>query len=174
MPRRSKVELLPDDVRRQLDERLIAGAFGGYTELADWLETLGLEIGRSSLHRYGSRLEERVAQIKLATEQARAIVESSPDDEGAVSDALMRLLQERLMRLLIETDVDPNDKVRLERVARAVADLARATVTQRKWASEVRAAAQAAASAVERIARSGGMSDTAVSEIRAQILGIAS
>jgi len=58
--------------------------------------------------------------------------------------------------------------------AKAVAELTRATVSQKKWQSEVREKANAAADAVEAIAKKGGLSAEALDTIRRGILGIAS
>jgi len=108
--------------------------------------------------------------LKLASEQARAVVNATGDDEGAVSEALMLMVQEQLFNLLNSADRDAID---LPKVARAVADLGRTTVTQKKWQTEVRAKAAVAADAAERIAKKGGLSAASVAEIRKSILGIA-
>ena len=51
--------------------------------------------------------------------------------------------------------------------------LSRARVNQARWAQEVEDRARAAAEKVSSLARAGGMSEAAVAEIRASILGIA-
>jgi len=171
MPARSKVEQLPDSVRADLDARLIQSAFGGYRELAEWLQDQGYEIHKSALHAYGQRFEERMASLKLVTQQARAVVEHSPDDEGAVSEALMRLVQEKLFTVLMDLEVDPQT-VDISKVAKSIAELGRASVTQKKYAAEVRNRAKDAAEKVAKAAKSAGMSAATVNELRAQILGI--
>lgn len=171
MPPRSKVEQLPEAVRTQLDSRLIQSSFSGYRELAQWLQEQGFEIQKSALQAYGSKFEDRVSALKLATQQARAIVEESPDDEGAMSEALMRLVQEKLFSVLMDLEVDPAT-VDLAKVAKSIAELGRASVTQKKYATEVRERAKAAADAAVKIAKRGGLSVDAVGEIRAAILGI--
>ncbi len=171
MPPRSKVDLLPDDVRGALNARLIEQSFSGYAGLSAWLEDQGYEIKKSALHAYGSRFEDRLSSMRMATEQAKAIVAGSPDDEGAMSEALMRLVQEKCFSILIEMEVDPS-KVNLSSMAKAVAELGRASVTQKKYATEVRERASAAAEQADKIAKRGGLSEGAAAEIRAAILGI--
>ncbi len=171
MPPRSKVSLLPDDVRANLDARLIQSGFSGYVELSEWLTSQGFEIKKSALHAYGSNFEERVNALKVATQQARAIVEQSPDDEGAMSEALMRLVQEKIFSILLELEVDPS-KVNLSSITKSVAQLARASVAQKEYAAKVRERASAAAEAASTIAKRGGLSATSVAEIRSAILGI--
>jgi hypothetical protein len=50
-----------------------------------------------------------VADIKTATEMARTIVEANPDDDNSQNEALIRLTQERIMQLLVESK-DTNDR----------------------------------------------------------------
>lgn len=171
MAPRSKVELLPDAVRQDLEQRLIKSGFSGYEELAAWLQEQGFEISKSSLHRFGSSFEDRCAALRIATQQAKAIVAASPDDEGDMTEALMRLMQERLFSALIDIEVDPS-KLNLGSLAKALAPIARASIAQKKYASEVKERARAAAEAVDRIASSGGLSAEGAAELRAKILGI--
>jgi len=174
MVARSAVSQLPEEIRAELERRLVRSSFSGYEQLAAWLTEQGFEISKSSLHRYGSKFEERAAQLKVATEQARAIVAETPDDEGAISEALMRLVQEKLFSVLIDFEVDPKKPLNLGSLAKAIAELGRASVTQKKWQTEVKAKVDAAAESVTKIAASGGLSKSSVDELRRQILGIAS
>ena len=91
MPTRSKVMQLPESVRSQLDQKLIANGFSDYPALADWLAGQGFEIGKSSLHRYGQEFEDKLAALRIATQQAQAIGEAVEDDGNALGDALVRL-----------------------------------------------------------------------------------
>lgn len=170
MPPRTKVEALPAEVKAWLDKALVEGNFSGYEQLEDELKARGHTIGKSSLHRYGSAFEQKLASLKMASEQAKAVVTAAPDEEGAVNEALMRLVQEHLFNLLMAE----GGKMDLPKVARAVAELGKASVTQAKWRAEVRAKAEAAAEAAARIGRKGGLSEDSVAEIRRKILGITS
>lgn len=66
MGKRSAVEMLPDDVRKQLEHEIRKSRFSGYEQHRKWLEQQGYEISRSAVHRYGQKLQ------KLA---------SSPDEQ---------------------------------------------------------------------------------------------
>lgn len=171
MAARSKVDQLPEEVRQALEQRLIKSGFSGYEDLAGWLQDQGFEISKSSLHRWGSTFEDRVDSLRIATQQAKAIVQASPDDEGDMSEALMRLMQERIFSALVTLEVDPK-KVNLGSLAKALAPIARASIAQKKHAAEVRARVQAAASAVDRIVTAGGLTADAGAKIREEILGI--
>ena len=130
MGRRSKVLSLPRDVRRRLDALLIERGFEGYTELADWLAGEGHSIGKSALHQYGQGLERRIEQIRLATEQAEALVAAAPDDQGALADASLRIVQERIFELMLAAE--DGDLKTLAGTARALAETARASTTVRQ------------------------------------------
>jgi len=169
MPPRSKVATLPAEVKAWLDKALADNNFSDYEALADELSGRGFAISKSALHRYGQNFEERLSALKMASEQARAVVAAAPDEEGAVNEALMRLVQEHLFKLLMSE----GGQIDLPKVAKAVAELGRASVVQKKWQSEVRAKAEAAASQVEKIAKKGGLDAGTVAEIRREILGVA-
>lgn len=75
MGKRSAVEMLPDDVRRQLDDEIRKSRFSGYTQHSEWLERQGYEISRSSVHRYGKKLQETVSgkeKIEIGMEELQA------------------------------------------------------------------------------------------------------
>ena len=169
MPPRSKVAGMPAEIKEWLDRALAENNFSDYELLAEELKARGYAISKSALHRYGQAFETRLSALKMASEQARAVVAAAPDEEGAVNEALMRLVQEHLFKLLMAEEGEFD----LPKVARAVAELGRATVTQKKWQAEVRARTEAAAAAVEKIAKKGGLSAESVDQLRREILGIA-
>jgi hypothetical protein len=170
MPPRSKIKQLPDPVKQWLDRALIEGNFSGYELLEKELAERGYAIGKSSINRYGQEFEQRLHALKLATEQAKAISEAAPDDAGAMNDALIRLVQQKAFDTLLKME----EGAPMKEIGLMVARLSNATVKQKQFAAEVRAKAESAAAAVEKIAKKGGLSAAAVKEIRSQILGIPS
>ncbi len=164
--------LLPKAVKAWLDAALIEGAYGRYEALSAALKERGHDISKSALQRYGSKFDKTLATLKVASEQARAVVNAAPDDEGAVSEALMRLVQEKLFQVMLNFEVDPDKPLNIASAAKAVAELSRATVTTKKWQEEVRAKAATVADAAAKLALSGGLSEKAADEIRTKILGI--
>ena len=168
MGQRSKVEDLPVDVRDELDQRLFKGNFSGYLHLERWLREHGYEIGKSSLHRYGSRLEESMAQLRRSTEQAKALVAASPDEAGDMTEATMRLMQEKLFSLLMEVDLDP-ESADLAKIAKALAPLARAQIALKKFSTEVRDRLE---KVVDEQAKAQGMTDEQARFWREKFLGV--
>lgn len=173
MPRRSKVEQLPPEIKAWLDQALVQSNFSQYELLSAELKKRGCEISKTGLHRYGQDFEERLKTLRLVTEQARAVVQASPDEDGAVNDALVRLTQEKMFGILMEINVDP-DSVDLAKLARAVAELGKASVAQKRWQMEARKSALAEAAKEAGVAaKSVGLTDDAVEQIKRRILGIA-
>ncbi len=172
MPRRSKVEQLPADIKQWLDDALVANNFGRYRLLAEELKKRGCDLSKTALHRYGQDFEERLKTLRLVTEQARAVVKAAPDEDGAVNDALVRLTQEKMFNLLIELEVDPK-KVDLSKLARAVAELGKASVAQKRWQAEARKKAiEDAAKEAGSAAKRAGLTQDVVDQLKTRILGL--
>lgn len=172
MAARSKVDQLPETVRSELERRLIGSAFSGYEGHAAWLAEQGYEIKKSSVHRFGSTFEERCAALKMVTEQARVIVSESPDEDNAVNDALMRLCQEKAYNVLLDLQLRP-DEVDFPKLMRAVAEMGKASLQQKKHAIEIAAKRQALTEAARRVddtAKAQGLSDEAIAKIRDRIM----
>lgn len=174
MPPRSAVHDLPEELKAELDRRLVAGGFQGYVALAEWLDEQGFGISKSALHRYGQAFEERTAKLRTATRMGVTLAEAVGDDAGALNDALIRMAQGELFDLFVSAEEGGKTlQEALPEITLAVARLTRASVQQKKWAAEYREKAAAAAEDVAKVARKGGLSDQAVEEIRERILGVA-
>jgi Protein of unknown function (DUF3486) len=171
--RRLKVLLLPKEVRAELDRRLVDGAFSHYRELAEWLKQQGFAISPSSLHRYGSNFEARLAAVQLAIEQAKVLAEAAPDQEDSLTDGLTRLVQQRIWNVLVETNLlEDGNPANVAKIANAIAALSRASIVQKRWADQVqRQLDEQRRAAGEKVARLG-LSPEAEQQIRAILLGI--
>lgn len=145
MPAPSKIELLPEDIRAELNGQIVARAFSDYEALAAWLAERGFGISKSAIHRYGQRLERKLAAIRASTEAARTIAEAAPDDADLRSAAVMSLVQTEIFDVLVslqeasDEDVDQVTRVKLlSQAAKNIATLSRASVNQKKWSLELR------------------------------------
>ncbi len=176
MPKPSSVETLPQAVKEWLDRTLVENSFSGYQLLESELKERGYSISKSAIHRYGQSFEKRLSALKMATEQARAIVDGAPDDEGKFSEALMRLAQEKIFGVLMDYEPDPDKPMNLGSLAKAAAELGRASVTQKKWAAEVRSRMEAKFAELERESETGRWSFAAetLRIVREEIYGIVS
>lgn len=180
MPRRSKIDNAPVEIRHWLERALTEGNFSGYNELETMLAERGYAISKSAIHRYGQKIERRFAAIKASTEAARILTEGAADDQDARSEAVIALVQTEMFESIIslqeagDDDISPEDRLSLlSKAAKNIATLARASVNQKKFRLEVQEKTRAAADAVANLAKNGGLSASSVAEIRQKILGIA-
>ena len=144
MPPRSKVLSLPPELKEWLDNELMARGFGDYVQLAADLKKRGADVSKSALQRYGSPFEQRMAQLKMASDQARALVDAAPDEEDKLGAAVVRMTQERIFSLLMELEINPAD-VDINKLFKNAAEIGKASVTQKKFSQSVRAEIEAAA-----------------------------
>ena len=165
MPARSTVSQLPSDLRDELDRRLIAGGFSDYSGLRDWLAGEGWEISRSAVHRHGRRVEERIEQIRIATDEAKAIEKAAEDDGESISFSILIQCQVMLHRIALAVE-DGDAKLACQQ-ARALADVTRAGVTLRKERKLGRQEALAeAAEAVDKVARTKALPSDIAAALR--------
>lgn len=159
MPARSKITLLPDGIRNDLERKLISGGFADYAALEAWLREQGFEISRSAIHRFGQDFQAKCEAIKVATEQAKAIVATVGDDEGNMNEALIRLIQQLSFDVLIKNQ-DADVASLLPKMGVMVAKLSKASVDQKKWAAEARRKAlEDAADVVDDMAKQLGQNE---------------
>lgn len=138
MPPRSKVHSLPPELKEWLDNELMARGFSNYEQLAADLNARGAQVSRSALQRYGSPFEKKLAQLKLAGEQARSLVDAVPDEEDKLGAAVIRMTQEKIFNLLMELDINPGE-VDVNKLFKNAAEIGKASVNQKRFSMEARA-----------------------------------
>lgn len=179
MARQSKIDTLPAEVKDWLDSALAEGNFSGYQLLSGELKARGYDISHAAVHRYGQKIEKRMAAIRAATEAAQMLAKNTPDQSDELSASVIRMAQSELFDVMVdlqeaEAENDPAKRVKLlSRAAVAISNLARAKVTHRKWQDEARSRIESAAASAEKIAKKGGLSAESVEQLRREILGIA-
>jgi Protein of unknown function (DUF3486) len=205
MSARGNSTRLSPRVRKELEAKFAGGGFTSARALTGWLTRHGYKLGRASLRRDHQAavldtervsapvaaarapvladdapvLERKLAAVRRATEQARAFLAAAPDDEAAVSDALIRLVQQIDLEILLQLDaagLSETDPRALADITRSVATLARASLQQKRWIAETRARLEAQVAAagaqVADATRQGGLSDAAAQDIRNALLDI--
>lgn len=184
MARPTAVDNLPQAVRVWLDKALVAENFSGYQLLEDELKSRGYSIGKSSIHRYGQKIERRMAAIKASTEAAKMITEGARDDQDARSEAVIALVQTELFETIVNLqeagDIeDPAERIALlSSAAKNIATLTRASVTQKRLASDVRKAAREEllreqAAELDKTVQAGGMDEDQAMFWKKKFLGVA-
>lgn len=181
MPRRARIETdLPDEVRKWLDRALADGNFSGYERLESLLRERGFGISKSAIHRYGAKLERRLAAVKASTEAMKLLDEASGDERDSRSSGLMALIQTELFETIVNLqeatgeDVDPAERVKmLSNAAKNIATLSRASVNVKRFQVEAEERGREALLAEQRakLAAMGerGVSAGAIADIRAAL-----
>ncbi|MBS0599588.1 MAG: DUF3486 family protein [Proteobacteria bacterium] len=182
MPPPSKIDQLPAEVREELDRELIAGGFGGFVRLSEWLSAKGYEIGKSAIGERSQRLKRRLAAITASTEAMKMVAAAAPDDAEDRSNAIISLVQTDLFEALVEfqeaaaneaDDITPAERIALYgKAAKNIASLTRASVARTKWASEVRTRIDSARAEIRKLATGAGMTEATMAAIDARLQGV--
>ncbi len=152
MPAPRKIDQLPAELRRWLQEELRERGFGGYEDLADALnvrceeEGLELRIGKSALHAYGSEFRDYALMQEQSQDEIKAfLTQMTAGQEVDVTSALFQQLTTIAFRLQMnvargEVEVDAKG---LKDMTTALNNLIRSTDLREKIAAEERRAATA-------------------------------
>ncbi|MEB3466862.1 phage protein Gp27 family protein, partial [Pasteurella multocida] len=138
----------------------------------------GYDISKSAVHRYGQKLEQRLASIKASAEAAKVISENISNEKGVQSDAILEMIQSEVFQALmsleeIKEEDDPMKRLAaLSFVGKNISPLIGASINLKKYQADIKAKTQLAASEVEKIVKKGGLSLETADEIRQKILGI--
>ncbi len=183
---RSKVERLPEPVRRSLEDwlrELIAGRMTLDEVMTRMDAQFGDQLGeaapsRSAVHRHAQKFEAISARVQRAREIAELMVaEAGPDiADGKGFQVLVQGFQSLAFDMLANLpegqSLDPEN---LMFFARSIQSVAAAQKTDADRALKLKAeAAKEAAAAVERVASrsAGGLTRDTVDAIKREILGI--
>ena len=181
--RLSKVDLLPDSIREQLHQMLREKRHT-QEEIREAINTLidehnlpeEMQLSRTGLNRYASRMEKVGAKIRASREMAEvwaAKLGSAPTADVG------KLLMEFVKTLAFETsmsmaeDDKPVAPKALGQLALVAQRLEAAAMTSHKREKAIRDAfAQEMAEKTEELVRTGGLSGGAADTIKRDILGI--
>ncbi|MDO6497340.1 DUF3486 family protein [Photobacterium sanguinicancri] len=182
--RRSKIDLLPNEVKRLLDE-MLRDSRNSQQDVLDavneYIDQLGLpdEIkpSRSGLNRYSSRMEAIGKDLRDVREVSQALVGQLGDKPtGEVSRLILEIGRTQLFKAMMtanekEGDVDIG---MIKDAMLAAQRLESAAMQSHKREKEIRKAfADEAAAVAETVAKKAGMTAETVSSIKKEILGIA-
>lgn len=186
--KRSSINRLPDQVKRHIEHRIAEGRMT-LDELIQDLQSTFPEHkaelpSRSAVHRYGQKLESRLAAIRASTEAAKIIREHAGDREDARSEALTAMIQSELFESILnlqeatDEEMPPEKRVGLlANAAKNIATLTRSSVALKKYQEEAAAAAKAELLAeqdanLQEAAKAQGMNADQVQFWREKVLGI--
>lgn len=178
MPRRSKVDGLPEALRTELDRVLSGKKHGGYHALASWLRERGYDISHAAVHRHDAKLQRTIAAVRASTEAARQLSASFPDQSDDLSQSVLRMVQSQMFEIMVslqdatvEGDLAERLKL-LSRALQAASQGARGSIAHRKWQDEARDRARAAADEIAESAKAAGLTDATIKTFRDRVMGI--
>lgn len=181
--RLSKVDLLPDSIREQLHQMLrekrhtqeeIREAINALIDEHNLPEDM--QLSRTGLNRYASRMEKVGAKIRASREMAEAWAARLG---SAPTSDVGKLLMEFVKTLAFETSMSMAEEDKpiapkaLGQLALVAQRLEAAAMTSHKREKAIRDAfAQEMAEKTEELVRTGGLSGSAADTIKRDILGI--
>src|SRR5229473_7546724 len=163
-PQSNVIVTLPAHLGTEVEQRMAENGFSDYRGLAEWVRQQGYEISDDSLWRYGKGIQRQLTAAQMAVHQARALTEATRDGGGLLIEAIMTVVEQKVLSKLIEGEQVENSDVRL---LNAAANLARATVFHQRRADEVQAREKE-----QKAPRERGLSEEAYNAIRNTLLGI--
>tara|TARA_R110002126_G_scaffold220423_6_gene365807 strand:- start:2445 stop:3026 length:582 start_codon:yes stop_codon:yes gene_type:complete len=179
--RRSKVDLLPDPIRKKLDSGLRDGSIS-QTELLEEINALiasaGLpednQLSRAGLNRYSTKMEavgKSLREMREITQVWTAELGDKPT--GEVTKLILEMARSQLFKALLNEDGEAADVGMIKDAMLAVQRLESAAMASHKREKEIRTAfANEAANAAEKVAKSAGLTKDAVALLKREILGI--
>ena len=182
MPPRSPIDILPDAVLTELNQRLVENGFAGYVALAEWLTEQGYQISKSAVHRHGSALqasmEKSINRARERMEIVKALKGASDEDKAALMEANEMVAMDQIMDLFdASADMEAGERLAaVPKLVRAIADLNRSAIGSAKWKKEFEAEAkrqarEEAAQAAVAVAKAEGVSEAGRDRIR-EMLGM--
>ncbi len=189
MGRKSSISRLPDDVRAFIEGEIARGALSLDELIAAlrkrWpgVDQAGELPSRSAVHRYGQKLERRLAAIRASTEAAKLIQAQAGDDKDARSEALTALVQTELFEAILalqeadDPQADAGERVAmLSAAAKNIATLTRSSINLKQFQAKVEADARQALldeqrAKLEAMPSKGGVTEDTKRAIR-EALGI--
>jgi hypothetical protein len=138
MARHSSIELLPPEVKTDLDKQLSQGKLT-LDELLDNLEVQGVTVSRSALGRYRKTFEDTAAKLRESREVANAFAKelgTVPNDE--MGQLLIEMVHTLSFRMLSSDKAESFKTSDLMKMAIALKSLSSARVDTTKLAMEIR------------------------------------
>lgn len=169
---------MPPELKQWLDAELVRRGFSNYVQLAKDLKARGGDSGKSAIHRYGAHLEAKLQAIKDSTDAAVLINKAAPDDAGMLGAATIAFVQTAFFNVMVAlkelenagADANPAERVKLlARVAKAVTEMSRAGVSQKKHELGLRAQIAQAQKTITTAAKKSGASADLIKLVEQQL-----
>ena len=181
--KRSKIDLLPDDVKALLD-KMLRDAKHSQVEILEsvnaFIEDNGyadaIKPSKSGINRYSSKMEQVGKNLREMREISQVWVAQLGDKPtGEVTKLVLEMGRAQLFKAMMNSDGDKEVDVNMIKdVMLACQRLEQTAMLSHKREKEIRKAfAEEAANAVDKAVKSAGLTKDAADQIKAEILGIA-
>ena len=127
----SKIDELPVEVKTQVDA-MLTDPGTTYTNIAEWLVSMGFKVSKSSVGRYAMRSNtaaQRLLEAQSRTQALVNVVRQNPDAD--YTEAGLMLMMDGLINRLATAE-DEFDYLPLDKVGRLIASLSRTKVYKDK------------------------------------------
>lgn len=180
MPRKSTIDLLPQDLKKELNKLLQNGS-ATIDEIVGFLNEHEFEISRSAVGRYKKNLDSTMEKLKQSRHISEAMVRELGDETESNMSATLRELLRAFILELTTAEGAKVDDMKIGRLAKAIKDLDQAASTDASRMSKIRKevqeefarkAAEAAESVENVIKEEGGISIEEHNKIMHRFLGV--
>jgi hypothetical protein len=163
--RRGKIDRLPARVKEEVNDMLLDPTVR-YEDIRNFLKTEGHDVSTTSVCRYGRRFMEEVRKMRVAEEQARALIGRAGGDAFLIEEAASRLFLQKMLKLLMDPGFDITESSRL---VSSFTRLQSSILRRERVKADL---AEKTAEAVKQTEEPPGFSDYAEVEMRQRILGL--
>ena len=171
MPPVRKIDTLPQELRRELDDRAAAAGWGDVRGLSAWLAEQGYSIGKTAVGEHVAALraeyDDTMREVRAMAALARIMVDEDPDQQASLNDLAGRLMTDQLVRAAKElrgaVDLPIEERIPLlKALAQPITQAQRAAVYSRRWSAEQQKAVEEAA---REAAKAAGLDDATADKI---------
>lgn len=168
----SKVSQLPPELLEAVENQFRAGIT--YQQITDYLNSLGHEVSRSSVNRYGQKFFAKVEQLNIFQERIKIIADQSKGNSALeMIDATNQMALQVIMEYLIE--LESLEGAKATEIFKALALLQRGTVQVEKMKMDIKKKADEAVKNIESKAKTSKNLDAeTVAFLKEQIYGLTS
>lgn len=134
---RHKVSTFPKELIEAINKKLVEGKT--YEEITEFINEKGFEIGKSSVGRYGKDFLSKLESLKVAKEQARALVEEVSDRPATeMHEAANQMAIQLIIELFMKGNFEEVDDInKLAGVFKSLSALEKSAVAREKLKFDV-------------------------------------
>lgn len=156
-------------MQEAINAKLVEGKT--YQEITDWINSLGHDISRASVGRYGKTFAEKLEAIREKRERFKELLAQAKDDDtltllqAANNTVIQKAFEEFLNR-------DSLEELSSDDLSKMIARSTRNMLLQEKYQAEQRRKAETAIHNVEQAAQRGAIDTETLRQIKEDIYGI--